>query len=308
MLSFERGLFINGWTGMRWGEVIGLEQPAFQLSTLRVDWQLSELNGIFTMEPPKEESYRNGEPDNFGPIDLPPFLSDLLSRHVQARPNGRCTCPQMRCGGTGKYLFLGPRRGHHGRSTFARRCWHPAVDGVYPEEKGKRPRPARPVLVDMSAGWPGRPLRPAWPFAVSGRLWEPPRGRGRTRHDDRTVASWLPIRRGLTPHGLRHAHKTWMIEDGIREVLQHDRLGHEMPGIAATYSHVSDQMRNQLKRALQARWETALDQRLALHPRSPVAILDELLAARAGRTTEDDLPNISQKGGDPIPLIGEQGL
>jgi hypothetical protein len=86
------------------------------------------------------------------------------------------------------------------------------------------------------------------------------------------------------------------------------RLGHEMAGIAATYSHVSDQMREELKRALQARWEAALDQCLALHPRSPVAIPDELLAARAGRTIEDDLPNISHKGRDPILLVGEQGL
>jgi hypothetical protein len=69
-----------------------------------------------------------------------------------------------------------------------------------------------------------------------------------------------------------------------------------------------NQVREELKRALQARWEAALDQRLALHPRSPVAILDELLAARAGHTTEDDLPNISHKGGDPILLVGEQGL
>jgi hypothetical protein len=64
-----------------------------------------------------------------------------------------------------------------------------------------------------------------------------------------------------------------MIEDAIAEVLQHDRLGHEMDGIKATYSHVSDLMRENLKQAMQTRWETALDQRMRLREHSSVAIL-----------------------------------
>jgi hypothetical protein len=52
-----------------------------------------------------------------------------------------------------------------------------------------------------------------------------------------------------------------MIEDGVPEVLRHDRLGHQMHGIQATYSHVSQRMRDELRRALQRRWETALDER-----------------------------------------------
>jgi hypothetical protein len=33
---------------------------------------------------------------------------------------------------------------------------------------------------------------------------------------DVPLACWLPGKDGLTPHGLRHGHKTWMTEDGIR--------------------------------------------------------------------------------------------
>jgi integrase len=35
-----------------------------------------------------------------------------------------------------------------------------------------------------------------------------------------------PAKPGLTFHGLRHSHKTWMIADGVPEVAQSRRLGH----------------------------------------------------------------------------------
>jgi hypothetical protein len=143
-----------------------------------------------------------------------------------------------------------------------------------------------PQAAQAAAQQPGRLLLPPWPRAVPGQQWAPPRGRGRTRFDlddNRALASWLPIRPGLVLHGLRHSHQTWMIEDGIPEVLRHDRLGHQMKGIQATYSHVSHLMREELRRALQRRWETALDDRIAMCPHSPVALFDELLASRRQR-------------------------
>ncbi|MFE9107862.1 site-specific integrase [Actinomadura geliboluensis] len=84
----------------------------------------------------------------------------------------------------------------------------------------------------------------------------------------------------LTPHGLRHGHKTWMAEDGIPEVLQADRPGHIVPGIRGVYTHVSDAMRDELKTKLQLRWERALDERAEMAPGSPLPVLSELLAAR----------------------------
>jgi hypothetical protein len=69
-----------------------------------------------------------------------------------------------------------------------------------------------------------------------------------------------------------------MAEDGIPEILQALRLGHSVPGMRGVYTHVSDAMRAELKRALQARWENSLLDRAAIAPHSPVRLLDGLLA------------------------------
>ena len=145
----------------------------------------------------------------------------------------------------------------------------------------------------------------------------PPRGRGiRIVPDGVPVASWLPLVPGLTAHGLRHGHRTWMAEDGIPDILAEQRLGHEVPGMRGLYTHVSDRMREALVRALQARWEDSLRARAAIRPHSPVPLLDELLAPHRrhqadadpasgtvrhlttrinpGRQGEVDLPNSSQ--------------
>jgi hypothetical protein len=44
------------------------------------------------------------------------------------------------------------------------------------------------------------------------------------------------------------------------------------------YAHASDRMRDDLRAALQARWDESLRERAAIHPHSPVPLLDELLA------------------------------
>ena len=67
---------------------------------------------------------------------------------------------------------------------------------------------------------------------------------------DPALACWLPVKRKLTPHGLRHSLKTWMAEDGIPEILAEQRLGHEIPGVRGLYLHVSDRMRRELTTAL----------------------------------------------------------
>jgi integrase len=64
--------------------------------------------------------------------------------------------------------------------------------------------------------------------------------------EDLSLASWLPELTGLTPHGLRHGHQTWMDEDRIADVLRSERMGHEIPGMRGVYSHVSAAMRAEL--------------------------------------------------------------
>jgi hypothetical protein len=71
-------------------------------------------------------------------------------------------------------------------------------------------------------------------------------------------------------------------------------------------------MRDDLKQALQTRWEDSLRDRGAIAPHSPLPLLDELLTAEAthqnwvtpGDRGEDDLPNSSQPpwGAPPVDL------
>jgi len=103
-------------------------------------------------------------------------------------------------------------------------------------------------------------------------------GSGQVPGEDLAVASWAPIIKGLTPHGLRHGLKVWMDEDQIADVLKSERLGHDEPGMRGVYGHVSPAMREELKAALQARWEESLHQRAALSPVSAVQLLNRLLA------------------------------
>jgi hypothetical protein len=106
--------------------------------------------------------------------------------------------------------------------------------------------------------------------------------RSRSPIRDDTPRLLAPIKPGLTVHGLRHGHKTWMAEDSIPEILAEQRLDHQVPGMRGLYTHASDRMRDDLKHVPQARWEDSLHDR-AIAPRSPVPLLDGLLAPCAPR-------------------------
>ncbi|SES36420.1 tyrosine-type recombinase/integrase [Actinokineospora terrae] len=68
-----------------------------------------------------------------------------------------------------------------------------------------------------------------------------------------------PAKLGLTFHGLRHGHKTWMIEDGIPEIAQALRLGHVLEDkVRETYSHVANGVKTRLLQCLQDRWDKAV--------------------------------------------------
>ncbi|MBT2212440.1 hypothetical protein [Actinomadura sp. NEAU-AAG7] len=84
-----------------------------------------------------------------------------------------------------------------------------------------------------------------------------------------------------------------MIEDGVPEVLQAERLGHALPGIRGVYSYVSDAMRIELKAKLQRRWEEALRERLLLSATSSVPLLNELLEAAQQKKRRPELKAVS---------------
>jgi hypothetical protein len=69
-----------------------------------------------------------------------------------------------------------------------------------------------------------------------------------------------------------------MAEDGIPQILAEQRLGHQVPGSRGLCAHSSDRMRDDLKAALQVRWEESLHARAALSPNSPVPVLNQLRA------------------------------
>jgi hypothetical protein len=138
----------------------------------------------------------------------------------------------------------------------------------------------------------------------------PPRGRGiRAIPAGTSLACWLPIRPGLTPHGLRHSHKTWMAEEGTPEILAEQRLGHLVPGMRGLYAHASGRMRDELKDALQARWEDSLAARAALDPHSPVPLLDQLLAPARGETHQPAQPKAPRVARQPpLTLISTEKM
>jgi hypothetical protein len=118
-------------------------------------------------------------------------------------------------------------------------------------------------------------------------------GGGQPPAEDTALATWLPVRPGLTPHGLRHGHQTWMEEAAISDLLRSERMGHEVPGMRGVYGHVSPAMRADLKAALQERWESSLRERAAataINRAASGCALDR----SAGASDQDRLPFCSQ--------------
>jgi integrase len=80
-----------------------------------------------------------------------------------------------------------------------------------------------------------------------------------TQHHARLDTLLHPAKPGLTFHGTRHGHKTWMIADAIPEAAQDLRLGHLMPDkVRKTYSHIAPSVEARLLECLQERWEKAV--------------------------------------------------
>ncbi|WP_158840935.1 LacI family DNA-binding transcriptional regulator [Saccharothrix deserti] len=300
-------------TGMRWGELVGLETEYTRLRSIRVEHQLYELDSSELHRcPPKDDSYRT--------IDTPSWLSRLVSDHIARtapqpcpchgrtyvfrglgaangaarRPGAKLVDVARRAGvstGTVSNLLnhpdrvaeatrvkveaaiadLGFVRGaaggetapHWRRNGFATWLFGPAASGWYPR---KAPQDTHPVPL-LAEPWPGVPAR----------------GRNASGRAD---ACWTPIARGLTPHGLRHSHKTLMRELATPPPLMDDRLGHLDGSVQARYDHVTADMRARLLDGLTDAWESALDARSAMFSRSPVSVLDELLRARERKVGE----------------------
>ena len=117
------------YTGLRWGEIIGLEDSFLRHGEIRVEWQIREVGGKFYRLPPKDDSYRSPAWEPCLPVDLPPFLAALLTRQVGSLRH-RCACAPEH-GGSGRYVFP-PRTAATigGATTAAGRSAPPATDGT----------------------------------------------------------------------------------------------------------------------------------------------------------------------------------
>jgi integrase len=115
------------YTGLRWGEIIGLEDSFLRPGEIRVEWQIREVGGKFYRLPPKDDSYRSPAREPCLPVDLPPFLAALLTRQAGSARH-RCACAPEH-GGSGQYVFPSPDGSHHRRSNYGRRVFRPACDG-----------------------------------------------------------------------------------------------------------------------------------------------------------------------------------
>jgi integrase len=296
------------YTGMRWGEVVGLEtQYARQESrAFRIEWQLYELdNGEFSRCPPKDDSFRT--------VDSPPFLSRLVGEHIARTKPTPCPCHGLTYVYSGRGVGGSRRPGPTLRQvaelagvstgTVSNVLNRPEmvaaktrttvekaiaevgfVRQVGPTREAahwRRSGHAAWIFTPAATGWyPKKAPNDAHPVPVTGGPFPgvPVRGRGAA---SRAEACWLPIKDRLTRHGLRHGHRTLMEELGTPKVLMDERMGHEDGSVSARYAHVTDSMRAALVQALTEVWEESLDARLALWPTSPVPVLDRLLQERA---------------------------
>ena len=321
------------WEALRLGELAGLEKPYVRPASLRVEWQLHEVNGKLLRVPPKDESY--GDPL------LPPFLRSLLTAHVaRTRPEA---CP---CHGKA-YVFrgMGVPRGPRGNMPLRDLAELAGVsETVVASVLGGKGRVGEGTRRHVegairSSGYEAGPAPdgPAWHWrrssfealftaAASGQLpprapmprrpvllrgeWPGERVHGRNA-EARAELCWVPVAEGLTPHGLRHSVKTWMEEKGIPEIMSETHLRHDIPGISGAYRHVTPAMRRDLSAAMAGGWEEALGERLAMSGSSPVAVLARLLEERAAARKLRSLPRDSPgdaEGVLPFPVGTPSGL
>lgn len=96
--------------------------------------------------------------------------------------------------------------------------------------------------------------------AFDSQYWRPiadglPAREGPGVRKPRPALPAVPEFAGKRMYLLRHGHKAWLDEDGHSRFAVESRMGHEMPGVEATYSSVTVAMERGIVKALQERWE-----------------------------------------------------
>jgi hypothetical protein len=86
-----------GYTGMRWGETIGLERYLLLSALINVEWQLREVSGRFHRLPPKDDSLPQHERRAADPGRHPAPLTALLAARQASTHGSSAPAPPSRC-------------------------------------------------------------------------------------------------------------------------------------------------------------------------------------------------------------------
>lgn len=194
---------LAAFTGMRWGELIGLKREFVWLDqgAVRVEWQLVEHDdGSFEEKPPKYESRRT--------LRIPPFLVALLGDFLASLPEGQV------------HLFLGPKGAHPRRSAFGTLAFAEAVNGREATYNGSKVRkPAAPAVAG-AAGLTVHGLR------HSHKVWVDEDGAPHVAAEER-MGHTVPGVQGV------YSHTSAAMEQAIVDALQArwERLRREHPDL-----------------------------------------------------------------------------
>jgi integrase len=148
--------------GLRWGELVGLRRKRVDLErgTVTVVEQLLEVNGAFSVGPPKSTAGRRT-------VVLPAVVVEALAEHL-----ARYTAKSPEA-----FVFLSSQGRHLRRSNFNRRVWQPAVRAAGVEvcactTCATPPAPWPRVPVARSArSWTVWATRPPWRLSATSTSW-----------------------------------------------------------------------------------------------------------------------------------------
>lgn len=312
-------LVTAGFTGARWGELLALSPRAVRPGSLDIHRKIYELNGRFYLGRPKDGSMRTidtapflddllgrlqprrcqcrGTKDPWCRGDQYLFLTKEEVHYRRSNYSTRVFGPAT----DAVHVDTARKKRRSGTAATATRPvlvdMRAGFPGVPVVPAWPRARAEEPFTPPTGRGVPrlvsvddGRArcaeCERTQLVRTDGTLikhknatenWCP--GAGKRPAEDVPVASWVPLIPSLTPHGLRHGHQTALENAGISYVLVAERMGHEVPGMRGVYTHPTAEMRASLVALLERLWRDALGARAALHPRSAVPLLDELLAS-----------------------------
>jgi integrase len=153
-------VLVAAFGGLRWGELAGLRRRRVDPERGTVAEQLVEVNGAFSVGPPKSAAGRRM-------VVLPDAVVAVLAEHLT-----HYTAPSPDA-----FVFLSSQGGHLRRSNFNRRVWQPATRAAGLEGSGcmtcaTPPAPWRPPpavrSVRLCSGWV---TPPPWRLCATSTSW-----------------------------------------------------------------------------------------------------------------------------------------